>query len=262
MMRITIRFYEELNFFLPPSKKKRDIDVEYLLPRSVKDLIESFGIPHVEVDLILVNGVSKDFSYFPSHEDRISVYPVFERLDIGDVTRLRPEPLRIPRFIADVHLKTLNRRLRMLGFDTVYDPSLDDPRLAERAAEENRILLSRDRGLLMRSNVQRGLYVRNTIPDCQIREVVERLDLYRLVKPFSRCISCNGTILKNFHPECSDIEENRNASSISTAGVPERIQKLHRDFSTCSSCGKVYWKGSHYYRMMSLVDDILSNSPY
>ena len=120
MYRVTIRFYEELNDFLEPSRRKSDIEIVFPERRSVKDLIESFGVPHVEVDLILVNGESVDFSRIVADGDRISVYPVFETLDIGPVTRLRPDPLREPRFVLDVHLRKLARRLRLLGFDVDF----------------------------------------------------------------------------------------------------------------------------------------------
>ena len=109
MYRITIRFYEELNDFLPPAQRKKDIIHAFRGRRSVKDLVESFGVPHVEVDLVLVNGASVDFSYIVSDGDRISVYPEFETLDVGDVSRLRPEPLRDTRFVLDVHLGKLAR---------------------------------------------------------------------------------------------------------------------------------------------------------
>ncbi|HON80431.1 MAG TPA: Mut7-C RNAse domain-containing protein, partial [Spirochaetota bacterium] len=147
MYRVTIRFYEELNDFLPRQDRKRDIEVSFNGRRSIKDFIESMGVPHVEVDLILVHGISVDFNYLIQDGDRISVYPVFERLSIEGVTRLRPAPLRLTRFVLDVHLRKLARRLRLLGFDTDYDEHRDDPELAELSAKENRILLTRDRGL-------------------------------------------------------------------------------------------------------------------
>src|SRR4030042_365879 len=167
MYHVTIRFYEELNDFLEHSRKKRDIESAFPGRRSVKALIESFGVPHVEVDLILVNGASVDFSYIVEDGDRISVYPVFETLAIGTVTRLRPRPLREPRFVLDVHLNKLARRLRLLGFDVDYAPARDDNALADVAERENRILLSRDRQLMMRKKGSRGLYVRNTDPEPQ-----------------------------------------------------------------------------------------------
>ena len=120
MHKATFRFYEELNDFLPKEKRKKRFEHNFIDRASVKDVIESFGVPHTEVDLIIVNGESKNFSYIINDGDDISVYPVFESIDISNLQKLRPEPLREPKFILDVHLGTLARYLRMLGFDTNY----------------------------------------------------------------------------------------------------------------------------------------------
>ena len=240
---LTLRFYEELNDFLPPERRKRAFAVPFELPRSVKDLIESVGVPHVEVDLILVNGESVGFDRLTADGDYISVYPVFERLDIASVTRLRPEPLRRPRFIADVHLKTLARKLRMLGFDTVYDPALDDPELADRSTAGERILLTRDIGLLKRGAVIRGLFVRAADPEEQLVELVERLDLLGKSAPFSRCIACNGEL------------ETLSAEELPPdPAVPPDIRAAGSPLSRCRRCGRSYWRGSHYDRMREEID--------
>ena len=242
MYRVTVRFYQELDFFLPPERRRRPFDVTFPNKRSVKDLIESLGVPHIEVDLILANGRSVPFSYRPGDGDRISVYPVFERLDIGGVSRLRPVPLRTPRFVLDVHLGALARRLRILGFDTRYDPRMDDAALAAASAAEGRILLTRDTRLLMRGNVDRGLYVRNTDPDTQAEEIVLRLDLGALVSPFKRCASCNG-VIERLPPEGPEFDR-------LSASIPPGVRAWCSDFRYCPECGKVYWKGSHYNRLL------------
>jgi uncharacterized protein len=238
---ITLRFYEELNDFLPPGRRKIPFAVEYLLPRSVKDLIESLGVPHVEVDLVLVNGRSVDFGHRVADGDFISVYPVFERLDIGTVTRLRPVPLRETRFIADVHLKTLARKLRMLGFDTLFDPHLDDPQLAAAAEEGKRILLTRDLGLLKRGILSRGLFLRSQLPAEQLKEVVSRLDLLAKARPLTRCICCNALL------ERVPLEE------VDTSRLPEDIRAAASRISRCGGCGRLYWRGSHYDRMVEEI---------
>lgn len=245
MYRVTIRFYEELNDFLPPASRKKDIDFEFKGRRSVKDLIESFGVPHVEVDLIMVNGGSVTFSHIVGDGDRISVYPVFERLDLGKVTRLRPEPLRDPRFVLDVHLRKLARRLRLMGFDVDYHPDRDDDALADIADREGRILLSRDRQLMMRKIVSRGLYVRNTDPELQIVEVLERLDLRRLCRPFTRCIECNG-LIGPVDPGPAGVMDL----------IPPGVRSWCAEYYRCSGCGRIYWKGSHYEKLMKRVDQI------
>ncbi len=248
---ITIRYYEELNDFLPRESRKKDIDIACTGKRSIKDLIESMGVPHVEVDLVLVNGKSVDFSYPVEEGDRISVYPVFERLDITGATRLRPRPLRDTRFVCDIHLNKLVKRLRLLGFDTAFGEDRDEV-LADISENENRVLLSRDRQLLMRKNVSRGLYVRNTDPEKQIIEMLDRLDLWEACHPFTRCIACNGSIetVNAGSPEYHNIEKK----------IPSGVLQWCREFYQCRNCGRVYWKGSHYDRLMKRVDRIMNDS--
>ncbi len=251
MYNITIRFYEELNDFLPMDWRKRDIDFSFAGRRSIKDLIESMGVPHTEVDLILVNGQSVDFGYIIKNFDRISVYPVFESISINDITHLREYPLREIKFVLDVHLRKLARRLRLLGFDVDYKDGRNDPELAEISHRENKILLTRDRQLLMRKIVDRGIIIRNTDPRTQIDEVLDRLDLWSLCRPFTRCIQCNGMI-KAVNPESDDFSRIK-------ARIPEGVLKWCNEYFICGSCGNVYWKGSHFQKLMSFVDDILKN---
>jgi hypothetical protein len=189
------RFYEELNDFLPKRRRKIAFEVGFFGSPGVKDIIESLGVPHAEIDLILANGRSVDFSYRLSDRDRISVYPVFESLDISPLIHLRPHPLRHPAFICDVHLGTLARRLRLLGFDTLYRNDYDDLEIAVIARNEHRCILTRDTGLLKIGIVTRGYRVRSTTPREQLDEVVARLQLKRLIAPFTRCLACNGPIV-------------------------------------------------------------------
>ncbi len=252
MYSITIRFYEELNDFLPRESRKRDIEFTFAGRRSVKDLVESFGVPHVEVDLILANGQSVDFSYIVRDGDRLSVYPVFERLSIAGVTKLRPAPLRVTAFVLDVHLRKLARNLRLFGFDVDYDPHRDDAELAAISQREKRILLTRDRGLLMRKIVDRGLIIRNTDPEKQLIEVLERLDLWSAIHPFSRCIECNGGIvsLDLSLPEFNALKD----------AIPPGVLAWCREFYRCASCARIYWKGSHYGRLAALVSRVTGKS--
>ncbi len=248
MYRVSIRFYEELNFFLPEEERQRDISVEFPGKRSVKDLIESLGVPHVEVDLILSNGSPVSFDYLVQDDDRISVYPEFERLDITNVTPLKDRPLRRTRFVVDVHLHTLARKLRMLGFDTDYKKYRDDHELAAISEKEKRILLTRDRQLLMRKNVSRGLYVRNTDPDLQVKEVVRRLDLYGHIQPFKRCVICNTPIepMEPEHPEYQRL----------IADVPADVKKQCTRYFYCPTCMKIYWKGRHVEEMEAFIEEL------
>lgn len=160
----TIRFYEELNDHLRGYPKKEDIVFSYKGRRSVKDLIESFGVPHCEVDLILVNSLSVAFDYSVKNGDRISVYPQFERFNLERVSKLRAEALRETKFVADVHLGKLVRKLRLLGFDTLYDQSWHDSNLVQISAEQRRVLLTCDRELLKHSIVEWGMAIRSRNP--------------------------------------------------------------------------------------------------
>ena len=150
--RACFRFYAELNDHLPQEQQYKTLEKAFFTSSTVKDMIESFGVPHTEIDLIIANGQPVDFSYLVKHADRIAVYPIFESFDITPEQRLRPQPLRNPKFILDVHLGKLAAYLRMLGFDADYGRSFTDARLAQISASEHRILLTRDRGLLKRGS--------------------------------------------------------------------------------------------------------------
>jgi hypothetical protein len=176
-----VRVYEELNDFLPEARRKKDIDVQVDRPRSVRDAIESLGVPHTEIDLILVDGKSVDFAHLLQGGERVAVYPMFEALDITPVLRLRPMPLRDPRFIAGAPLGELARNLRMAGFDTSWSNDWDDDEIVRRSAAERRTILTRDKALLGRSEVERGYFVRATESQAQLAEVVRALQLESLV---------------------------------------------------------------------------------
>lgn len=242
---INIRFYEELNDFLPKEKRKTSFTCQVETSQSVKDLVESLGVPHTEIDLILVNGESVDFNYQVRGGDRISVYPVFEAMDISPVIRLRPEPLRITRFVIDTHLGRLAAYLRMLGFDSLYRNDYDDATLADLSIKQQRILLTCDRQLLMRRKITRGYFVRSRQPRLQLPEIINRLDLYNDLRPFTRCLHCNGLL----HSVDKANIENR---------LLPRTRKYYDTFWQCPDCRKVYWKGSHYQRMLDIIDAVKS----
>jgi uncharacterized protein len=191
MHKIQLRFYEELNDFLPEDKKKKRFTHYYIDRTSVKDLIESFGVPHTEVDLILVNGKSVNFKYLINDGDDISIYPVFESFDITDVQHLRAKPLRKPKFVADVHLGRLTRYLRMMGIDVLYKNDFNDDEIVRISIKERRAILTRDTGILKRNKVTHGYWVRSIKVEEQVKEVLKRFDLQKEIKEFSRCIECN-----------------------------------------------------------------------
>jgi len=240
----TFRFYEELNDFLPPERRKVSFDFGFSGTPSVKDTIEAIGVPHTEIDVILVEGESVGFDCLLRGGERVAVYPVFERLDVAPLTRLRPEPLREPRFVLDVHLGRLARYLRLLGFDTTYDRQCDDAAIAAISTAERRIVLTRDKGLLKRRAVTHGYWLRNIDPRRQLVEVVDKLDLARLVRVFSRCMICNERL--------ESIDEQAARDRL-PAGVRGRFERL----ALCPGCGRIYWPGSHYDRMLELVRMLL-----
>jgi uncharacterized protein with PIN domain len=240
---IRIRFYEELNDFLPPARRKNIFDVTLFCSPSIKDIIEAQGVPHPEVDLIVVNGQSVSFDHRPKEGDMISVYPVFESLDITKVTHLRPKPLRITRFILDVHLGKLVRYLRMLGFDSMYRNDYDDPEIVALSKKEKRIILTRDVILLKNNDVTHGLWIRSQKPSEQVKEVIRRLDLHQQIKPFDRCMECNGRILKIEKKEILDQIEPGTKANFDT-------------FYRCRECHKVYWNGSHFEKMQVVINNL------
>jgi uncharacterized protein with PIN domain len=239
--RITLRFYEELNDFLPSEQRKRPFNYPLRPTQSVKHLIENLGVPHTEVEIILVNGRSVDFAYQPVDGDRISVYPLFERFDVTPLLRLRPRPLRDPRFIADAHLGKLARHLRLVGFDTLFFNDAGDDRLVEISLIDRRILLSRDRALLMRRELTHGCFIHAVDPEQQLAELFRRLDLYRGMKPFTRCMECNGRLLTIERQEVLTL-------------LPERVVEHYSEFWRCSDCANVYWKGSHYRALTAFIE--------
>jgi hypothetical protein len=247
MSAARFRFYAELNDFLPAEDRGKELTRHFSASGSVKDFVESFGVPHTEVDLVLACGAPVDFSYPVRDGDWVSVYPVFESLDISSVSRVRPTPLRTLRFVLDVHVGRLAGYLRMAGFDALYGNQASDVELASIVAREGRVLLTRDRYLLMRTAVERGYWVRSTQPKQQLLEVVKRYDLAGSMQPFTRCLDCN-TLLEEASRE--SVWER----------LPPKIR--YKDvFRVCPSCRRVYWEGSHHARMSELLRWVKANVP-
>jgi hypothetical protein len=234
------RFYEELNDFLPAEKHKTTFRSSFHGSPSVKDTIQAIGVPHTAIDLILVDGQSVDFTHRLQGGERVAVYPVFERLDISPVIRLRPRPLRCTRFILDVHLGKLARFLRMLGFDAAYNRDWDDVTIIDLSLQQQRIILTRDLGVLKQSRVTHGYWLRHDEPQQQLKEVLLALDLFRQLQPFTRCMDCNGRI----HPV---------DKAVIRGQIDPEIFQRFREFWQCQDCMKIYWRGSHYERMLRQV---------
>ncbi|MFD7012228.1 Mut7-C RNAse domain-containing protein [Rhodococcus jostii] len=240
---VDVRAYAELNDFVAAESRNLAVRRAFRPHQTVKDVIEAMGIPHTEIDLILVNGEPVDFAHRPREGDRIAVYPAFETLDIEPVARLRPAPPRVPRFVVDVNLGRLARLLRLLGFDVTWASDAEDQTLAVVSREQQRFLLTRDRGLLKRRMITHGLFVHADRPFDQTVEVVRRLDLGCQLAPFTRCLRCNGSLV-----------------AAPKAAVIDRLEPLTRryydEFGRCTGCGQIYWPGSHHPQLQSIVKAI------
>ncbi len=234
------RFYGSLNDFLPPDRRQRTVHYYFSGRPAVKDSIEALGVPHPEIALIAVGGNPVGFDHRLSPGERIAVYPSFRGLKIAPAILLQPPPLPEPAFILDVHLGKPARWLRMLGFDCLYRNDYEDREIVRIALREERIILTRDRGLLKNSLVRRGYWVRAEEPEEQVREVLERFDLEGKVRPFTRCLSCNGPL--------EDISR-----ELVLDRLPPRTRREHRRFKICSGCGKIYWPGSHHRAMQARI---------
>ena len=246
MRQAHFRFYAELNDLLPLPNRGQSLSHPFEVAESVKDAIEAIGVPHTEVDLILANGQPAAFSYLLRDGDRISVYPFFHRIHLSPRTRLQPRSEGDIRFVLDTHLGKLAAYLRMLGFDSLYRNDGQDSELAHISANQQRTLLSRDRGLLKRSTVTHGYLVRETQPQQQVIEVLRRFDLSGSIRSFRRCLHCNALL-------------ERVPKDLISDRLPPQTKKHYEEFHICPECSRLYWKGSHYQRMASLVERMIDS---
>ncbi len=243
MNKIYLRFYEELNDHIPREKRKIRFEHKFMGHPSVKDVIESLGVPHCEVDMILVNGNSVGFDYTLNDNDDVSVYPVFESIDILNVQHLREKPLRSTKFILDVHLGTLAKYLRMFGFDTLYQNNYNDHEIINISLTESRTILTKDKGILKHNQVNRGYYIRNSNPEKQLVEILDRFDLKNSFNEFTRCLVCNTVLIK--------IDKDKIAGRL-----PQKVKERQSEFYFCNSCNKIYCPGSHYLKMKELINKV------
>ncbi len=244
---VNIRFFAELNDLLPVQWRDGGFNYQIKKPRSAKDLIEAIGVPHTEVDLILIDNKSVDFNFLIEGGERIRIYPCAIDLDKPTLIHNLPNAPAEPRFLLDVHLGRLATYLRMLGFDTLYRNDYDDPELADISATQNRILLTCDRKLLMRKQIAYGYFVRSRNPREQIDEILKRFDLFDYRNEVPRCLACNGII-----------------RGVSKQAITEKLLPLTRkhydEFFQCDGCQKIYWEGSHHTNIQNLIGRIKAGS--
>jgi uncharacterized protein len=241
MVTATFRFYEELNDFLAPERRRREFTVPCARAATTKHMIEALGVTHTEVELILLNGASVGFGSLLREGDRVAVYPKFEAFDITPLLRVREQPLRELRFVADTHLGSLAHLLRMTGFDTLHDNNFADDEIEHLAFTQRRIVLTRDRDLLKRRSITHGCYVRALRPQQQLCEIFERLHLARSARPFTLCPRCNTPL----HEVAKMQVEHQ---------LPAEVREQYDRFGTCRVCRGVFWEGEQWRRLRALVN--------
>jgi hypothetical protein len=239
----TFRFHAELNAFLPAARRQRAFSCACAQDAALKHVIETLGVPHTEVALLLVNGRIAHLTRRLGNGDRVDVHPASTATGIAALADLPAGGAAPPCFIADAHLGGLARLLRLAGFDTRYENALDDAGIVAIALREGRCVLSRDVGLLKRRDVQAGCYVHALKPVEQFGEIVRRLGLARQARPFSRCLACNAPLRSV-------------AKEAVLERLPPRVREQHERFTTCDICGRLYWEGSHWKRMRQLLQAV------
>lgn len=248
MTEILIRFHGDLSSLLY-RKWRGNSTIEYRLERraSIKDIIEALGIPHTEVDRLTADRREIDFHHIPDAEQTIEVFPVSEQTDFFSPTLLRPRPLPGLYFIADVNVGKLAKKLRLLGFDTLYGRHLTDEVLAETAAREERIVLSKDKGVLMRKKVIWGHLLRSDDPEEQLTETVRLFRLEKEVAPYTRCQHCNSILTPVAKEDIDHLLE-------------PLTRRYYHSFQICRNCGQIYWAGSHRRKMARKFSRIIPGS--
>lgn len=249
MATATFRFYEELNDFLPRERRGHAFSCPCARMATTKHMIEALGVPHTEVELVLINGESVGFDVLLGDGDRVAVFPKFEALDITPLLRVRAHALRVTRFVADAHLGGLAHLLRMTGFDTLYDNHFRDEEIERIAGAQGRIVLTRDRELLKRRGITHGCYVHALRSAQQLREVFDRLDLARGARPFTLCLNCN-TALQGID------------KALVAPTLPPAVRERYQRFSVCNACRQVFWEGSHWQRMRAMVADLMGDAQW
>ncbi|MBN1610519.1 MAG: Mut7-C ubiquitin/RNAse domain-containing protein [Polyangiaceae bacterium] len=245
---VALRLYGPLNDFLTVARRQKLLFWPLGRPAAVKDVIEAVGVPHPEVGLLLVDGASVGFAHRVGGGERVAAYPTFAAIDVAVLSRVAPPRPAQLRFVVDGHLGRLAAYLRALGLDTDYTNHRADDALARCSSEQERVLLTRDQGLLKRRIVEYGYWVRSTDPEAQLFELCARFDLAGHAAPFTRCVPCNGVLAD---AQKQDVLER----------VPPRTRERQEHFRQCTACGQVFWRGSHYYRMRRLIEAVLGRTP-
>ncbi|MFG2085573.1 MULTISPECIES: Mut7-C RNAse domain-containing protein [unclassified Spirillospora] len=232
---ITIRVAGELLMFLPAARREPVSRLAYDGTSTLGHLVESLGVPLPEAGPMTVDGEPAGPAARPDPGAEVGVEAV---------PRPQPVPLEpgqaAPRFLLDVHLGTLARRMRLLGLDTAYHNDMDDPALVVQANEERRVLLTQDRGLLRRRALWFGAYVRGSRPDDQLRDLLDRFA--PVLRPWTRCTACNGELVP------VDKQEIEGDLELGT-------RRSYDVYGRCADCGQLYWRGAHGGHLEEIVRD-------
>jgi len=241
---VRLRFHGDLNYFLKAGVGGGEVRRELKEPTSVKDVIESCGVPHGEVDRISIESAAIDFSCVLRKNSDIDVYPVDLSRVVTSGSGLQHR--HADRFVADGHLGKLARNLRLLGLDVAYSSDLNDRQLLDVMLSEKRALLTRDRRLLMHRIVVDGYCPRSPDPEEQTAEVVRRFHLANEFRPFTRCLQCNALL-----------------TAVDKAAVLDQLEPLTRiyynEFRRCTGCGKIFWRGSHFSKLAAFLERFRAN---
>lgn len=244
---VTIQFHGWLEQLLTRVRRKSRLLFPSLQRRtSIKDLIESVGVPHTEIGSLAVNGEKVLFHHIICEKSHVDVFPHCPPVNVLVPSALNPIPLPAIRFLVDANVSKLASKLRMAGFDTFYNSQWDDQDLADISQERKCILLTRDIQLLKRRKIVFGHFVRETIPLKQMSEVIHFYGLLDSILPFSRCMSCNGMLVP---VKKQDILEQ----------LEPLTQKYYNVFHRCSTCSQVYWFGSHREQMERDLSELRRN---
>lgn len=242
--QIKIRCYEELNSYLSPERRKKTFSLEFPRSLEIRDVLNTLGIPEERIDLILVNGIAATAEKRLEPDDRLALYPVFETFDISEVSTIHQLPLRTTRFVLDSHLGKLARLLRLLGFDSLYIQQADRKQLIALSLAEERVLLTRNEILAKSRVLQRAYRLRSELPREQIAEVIKRFELTNCLRPFTRCLVCNGILSPVTKEEVWPYLE-------------DKTKAYYHEFFRCSFCNRIFWPGSHYVKMQTTVAEIM-----
>ena len=233
---VVVRLPEALRFLLSPRDRTAgERRLRFDPHATVGHLVQAAGVPLTEVAGVRLDGADAGL------RDRTTPGTVVQVIEVA-----RPEPAPEGGFLLDVGLGSLARRLRLLGLDAAWSRDADDADLVARATAENRLLLTQDRRLLMRTALPRGALVRGAGAEAQLADVLDRFRPE--LAPLTRCTACGGPLTTVPKAEVAHLLE-------------PGTRRSYEEFSRCATCGRVYWRGAHARRIEAMVARAGAASP-